>query len=138
MSPAVSASRARSAISPCRAARRRSPSLSADFARATGTERAEAPDPRTLAERAASGDADAEAAFARYEERLGRVIGLLCTLLEPDVIVLGGGVSNVARIAPNAARRALPHVFGDRMETKVLRNVHGDASGVRGAARLWA
>jgi fructokinase len=113
------------------------PSLSADFARATGTPRAGAPDPRALAERAAAGDADAEAAFDRYEERLGRVIGLLCTLLEPDVIVLGGGVSNVARIATGAARRALPHVFGDRMETKVLRNVHGDASGVRGAARLW-
>ncbi len=113
------------------------PALSADFARAAGLPRAEAPDAATLAAHAAAGDPAAGAAFDRFEERLGRVIGMLCTLLEPDVIVLGGGVSNVARIAQGAAARAVPHVFGDRMETRVLRNVHGDASGVRGAARLW-
>jgi fructokinase len=110
------------------------PSLSADFARATGLPPADAP---TLAAAAARGEPAASAAFDRYEERLGRLIGLLCNLLEPDLIVLGGGVSNVDRIAANAPARALPHVFGGRMETRVLRGLHGDASGVRGAARLW-
>lgn len=113
------------------------PSLAADFARETGIGRDAAPDARALAERAAAGDAAAEAALGRYEERLGRALAMLVNILEPDVIVLGGGLSNLARIYVNTPSLIAPHVFGDRLETALLRNAHGDSSGVRGAARLW-
>jgi fructokinase len=111
--------------------------LSADYARATGTDRESAPDARALAVMAETADADAEAALARYESRLARFLGMLITVIEPDVIVLGGGVSNVARLYDTVPPLIPPHVFGGVTETRLLRNVHGDSSGVRGAARLW-
>jgi fructokinase len=111
--------------------------LSADFARATGTDREGAPDARALAAMAEAGDVDAEAALARYESRLARFLGMLVTVIEPDVVVLGGGVSNVARLYDTVPPLIPPHVFGGVTETRLLRNVHGDSSGVRGAARLW-
>ncbi|TVQ57697.1 MAG: ROK family protein [Rhodobacteraceae bacterium] len=111
--------------------------LSADYARAAGIARDAAPDARALAEMAADGDAEAEAALARYESRLARLCGVLVNVVEPDVIVLGGGVSNVARLYDAVAPQLPAHVFGGACETRILRNVHGDSSGVRGAARLW-
>ncbi|MGF1659904.1 MAG: ROK family protein [Rubrimonas sp.] len=111
------------------------PSLGADYARAAGL--ATAPDPRAIAARAEAGEAQAEAALARYVERLARVLGMLANLIEPDVVVLGGGVSNIDRIRRDAEPLVAAHVFGGATDMRLLRNVHGDSSGVRGAARLW-
>ena len=72
----------------------------------------------------------------RYEDRLGRSLAVLVNVLDPDVIVLGGGLSNVARLYENVPRLIEPHVFGERFNTRLVPNVHGDSSGVRGAAWL--
>jgi fructokinase len=87
--------------------------------------------------RAASGDARCEAALARYEERLARALASVVNVLDPDVIVLGGGLSNVDRLYANVTRLWLPYVFSDLVSTRLVRHVHGDSSGVRGAAWLW-
>jgi len=108
--------------------------LAADFTRVTGRAVADA---RALADLAEGGDAQALAAFDRYEERLGRALAMVVNLIEPDAFVFGGGVSNVARIYANTPALMAPHVFGGVCETRLLRNAHGDSSGVRGAARLW-
>ncbi|PIY75101.1 MAG: fructokinase, partial [Rhodobacterales bacterium CG_4_10_14_0_8_um_filter_70_9] len=96
-----------------------------------------AADARAVAALAEAGDAQASAAFDRYEERLGRALAMVVNLIEPDAFVFGGGVSNVARIYANTPALMTPHVFGGVCETRLLRNAHGDSSGVRGAARLW-
>jgi fructokinase len=86
---------------------------------------------------AARGDPAAAATMARYTSRLGRALAAVVNVLDPDVVVLGGGMSNVAGLA-EAAAAALPrHVFSDAVATRVVRNRHGDSSGVRGAAWLW-
>jgi fructokinase len=72
-----------------------------------------------------------------YEERLARALAGVINILDPDVIVLGGGVSNVARLYDNVPKLWTRHVFSDRVTTRLARNVHGDSSGVRGAAWLW-
>jgi len=109
------------------------PGLVADYLRASG-EQLEAPE---IAARAARGDARCEAALERYEERLARALASVINLLDPDAIVLGGGMSNVERLYVNVPRRWSAYVFSDVVATRLLRNVHGDASGVRGAAWLW-
>ena len=73
----------------------------------------------------------------RYEERLARALASVINVLDPDVIVLGGGVSNVARLYDNVPRRWAQFVFSDAVATRLLPPTHGDASGVRGAAWLW-
>lgn len=108
--------------------------LAAEFTRVTGRPAADA---RAVADLAEAGDAQALAAFDRYEERLGRALAMVVNLIEPDAFVFGGGVSNVARIYANTPALMAPHVFGGVCETRLLRNAHGDSSGVRGAARLW-
>jgi len=91
---------------------------------------------------AASGDAGAAATLARYHDRLSRALASLINVLDPDVVVLGGGMSNIAGL-PEATCALLPrHVFAvgassDPIATRVLRAAHGDSSGVRGAAWLW-
>ncbi|MEM6465666.1 MAG: ROK family protein [Pseudomonadota bacterium] len=110
------------------------PSLAADHARVTGGDGSlTAPDIVALAE---AGDGDANATLARFEDRLGRSLALIVNLIDPDVIVMGGGLSNVTRFYDTVPAKIEPHVFGDRFRTKFVRNVHGDASGVRGAAWL--
>jgi fructokinase len=85
----------------------------------------------------AEGDTHAVAALRRYEDRLARSLAGVINLLDPDAIVLGGGMSNLPGL-PSAVTALLPrHVFSDRVVTSVLLNVHGDSSGVRGAAWLW-
>lgn len=83
------------------------------------------------------GEPPAIAAFDRYVSRLGRGLAVICDLLDPEVIVLGGGVSNVSelyeRLPPVIAR----HVFSDGWEGQIAPALHGDSSGVRGAAWLW-
>jgi fructokinase len=83
------------------------------------------------------GGAADEGAIARYESRLARALAGVVNLLDPDVIVLGGGVSNVDRLYANVPRLWGTHVFSDHVATRLARHVHGDSSGVRGAAWLW-
>ena len=76
-------------------------------------------------------------ALDRYIQRLARALAGVINLLDPDVIVLGGGMSNIERLYAEVPRRWLRHVFSDHVATRLVRNVHGDSSGVRGAAWLW-
>ncbi|HVC11098.1 MAG TPA: ROK family protein [Burkholderiales bacterium] len=94
-------------------------------------------DPPRIAARAAEGDPDCEATLARYEERLARALGSVINVLDPDVIVLGGGMSNLARLYEGVPRLWSRYVFSDHVATRLARNAHGDSSGVRGAAWLW-
>jgi len=87
-----------------------------------------------LARDGGAGDA---AAMARYEARLARALAVVVNILDPDVIVLGGGVSNQERLYANVPRLWTPYVFSDRVDTRLAKHVHGDSSGVRGAAWLW-
>ncbi|HET7670827.1 MAG TPA: ROK family protein [Burkholderiales bacterium] len=100
------------------------PGLARDYEQATG-ERLE---PQAIA---------ALPFFARYEERLARSLAGVINVLDPDVIVLGGGMSNVRRLYTEVPRLWTRHVFSDHVATRLARNVHGDSSGVRGAAWLW-
>jgi predicted NBD/HSP70 family sugar kinase len=94
-------------------------------------------DPAQIIAQAESGDAACEAALARYEERLARALASVINLLDPDVIVLGGGLSNAERLYRNVPARWGPYVYSDSVATPLVKAKHGDASGVRGAARLW-
>jgi fructokinase len=76
-------------------------------------------------------------ALGRYEERLARALASVINVLDPDVIVLGGGMSNVERLYTEVPRLWSKHVFSDHVATRLARNAHGDSSGVRGAAWLW-
>lgn len=109
------------------------PGLERDFLRATG----EPAISRDIVARAAIGDAACAAALARYEERLARSLAHVINILDPDVIVLGGGMSNVERLYAHVPQMWGAWVFSDRVDTRLARNVHGDSSGVRGAAWLW-
>jgi fructokinase len=73
----------------------------------------------------------------RYEERLARSLAGVINVLDPDVIVLGGGLSNIDRLYASVPRLWKPHVFSDHVATRLAKHVHGDSSGVRGAAWLW-
>jgi fructokinase len=86
---------------------------------------------------AAAGDAACSATLARYEDRLARALAHVINLLDPDVIVLGGGMSNIERLYERVPLSWGHWVFSDRVDTRLLRNWHGDSSGVRGAAWLW-
>lgn len=86
---------------------------------------------------AAAGDARAEEALDRYAGRLARALGHVINLIDPDVIVLGGGLSNIDRLYTDVPAQWGQWVFSDRVETPLRRAWHGDSSGVRGAARLW-
>jgi predicted NBD/HSP70 family sugar kinase len=90
-----------------------------------------------IAARAAHGDATARAALARYEERLARALAMVINLLDPAIIVLGGGVSNIASLCRTVPKLWAVHIFSDGVATPIARAAHGDSSGVRGAARLW-
>jgi fructokinase len=86
---------------------------------------------------AAAGDANCEATLERYEQRLARALALVINILDPDAIVLGGGLSNIDRLYDNVPELWRAHVFSDHVATRLLKNHHGDSSGVRGAAWLW-
>jgi fructokinase len=110
------------------------PGLSRDHARQSG-ERADA---MSIAAAAGSGDPAAQASLGRYEERLARALASVINVLDPDVVVLGGGLSHVERLYTHVPRLWRTHVFSDQVQTVLARPHHGDASGVRGAAWLWA
>ena len=82
-------------------------------------------------------DAEAAACVARYEHRLARALASVINLLDPDAIVLGGGMSNVLALYDRVPARWTPWVFSDVVLTPLRRAMHGDSSGVRGAAWLW-
>jgi len=108
------------------------PALAADHARVTG-ESDEAP---SIMARAAQGAPAAVESLARYVDRLARSLALLIDVVDPDVIVLGGGMSNVEALYAAVPERWGRFVFSDRVDTKLVRAAHGDSSGVLGAARL--
>ncbi len=83
------------------------------------------------------GDTAAGATMVRYEERLARALAHVINLLDPDVIVLGGGLSNIDRLYTNVPAQWGKWVFSDRVDTRLVQHMHGDSSGVRGAAWLW-
>jgi fructokinase len=92
--------------------------------------------PRIVAA-AANGDAACEQSLTQYEDRLARALAQVINVLDPDAIVLGGGMSNIARLYQNVPKLWGQYVFSDRVDTRLLQNRHGDSSGVRGAAWLW-
>jgi fructokinase len=84
-----------------------------------------------------AGDREATAAMERFEDRLSRGLAQVINILDPDVIVIGGGVSRVKRIYQELPRKLKKYVFGGEASTPVLPAMYGDSSGVRGAAWLW-
>jgi len=90
-----------------------------------------------LPARAAAGDQRAQAALARHADRLARALAMIANILDPDVIVLGGGLSNMAHLYRDVPGLMARHGFGDVARTPVVQAKHGDSSGVFGAARLW-
>ena len=94
-------------------------------------------EPPQIAERAANGEKQAVALFESWLDRFARALASIVNILDPDVIVLGGGLSNMAALKRDLNQRIAPYVFSDRADTTIRNAVHGDSSGVRGAAWLW-
>ncbi|HPK72981.1 MAG TPA: ROK family protein [Vicinamibacterales bacterium] len=109
------------------------PGMARDHAAATG----ESIGSEEVAARAGRGDAAAEATLRRYEHRMARSLAAIINVLDPDVIVLGGGLSKLGRLYANVPGLWGEWVFSDRVDTRLVPPRHGDASGVRGAAWLW-
>jgi fructokinase len=109
------------------------PGLSRDFQQATGRSSSAA----EIGAWAESGDVAAEACLLRYEDRMARALASVINVLDPDVIVLGGGLSNLRRLYDTVPRLWGAHVFSGTVATQLVPPAHGDSSGVRGAARLW-
>jgi fructokinase len=94
-------------------------------------------DASSIPERAAAGEARAQAALARHADRVSRGLAQIINFLDPDAIVIGGGLSNMGHLYTEVPRLLPRHVIADSVITPILRNKHGDSSGVRGAAWLW-
>jgi fructokinase len=109
------------------------PGFELDYVRLGGARRSS----RDIVAAAAAGEHHAVEALRRYEDRLARGLAAVVNLLDPDAIVLGGGMSNLPGLAPAAATLLPRYVFSDSVLTRVVPNRHGDSSGVRGAAWLW-
>ncbi len=90
-----------------------------------------------IAELAARGDAHATAVFDEFLDRFARAIAHLVNILDPDTIVLGGGLSNIDLLYRELPKRVESYAFAPEGETRIVKNMHGDSSGVRGAAWLW-
>jgi predicted NBD/HSP70 family sugar kinase len=109
------------------------PALARDYAESGGA----SVTAEEVAARATAGEAPAIAALERYEDRMARALGSVINLLDPDVIVLGGGLSNIDRLYHRVPELWSPYIFSDVVVTRLVRAQHGDSSGVRGAAWLW-
>jgi fructokinase len=109
------------------------PGLEADYARRSGTRLAS----QDIVGAAQAGDVQAVRALGRYTDRLARALAAVINLLDPDAIVLGGGMSNLPDLAPAVSALLPRYLFSDTVLTEVVPNLHGDSSGVRGAAWLW-
>jgi fructokinase len=97
----------------------------------------EALSPEAIVAAAEAGNRPARLALRRYADRLARALAHVVNILDPHVIVLGGGMSNIAALYDEIPARWGAYVFSDTVETRLARHAHGDASGVRGAAWLW-
>lgn len=93
--------------------------------------------PESILIGASRGDEDCEATLQRYENRMARSLASVINILDPDIIVLGGGMSNINRLYKNVPRLWGNYVFSDSVDTLLVPPKHGDSSGVRGAALLW-
>lgn len=111
------------------------PGVARDYATLTGHDGVGVPE---IVARAAAGEAAAEAALQRFFARFGRALAVVINILDPDAIVLGGGLSNLQRLYTEGVAQVQRHVFNDELRTLILPNRHGDSSGVRGAAQLWS
>ena len=110
------------------------PAFERDFERVAGRSLRSA----EIVAAATAGDADAEAALEHLEDRIARGLSTVVDIVDPDVIVLGGGVSRIDRVySGSVSTRLRDYGFGGGVETPIRRNLHGDSSGVRGAAWLW-
>lgn len=109
------------------------PGFESDHARLTGNQESTI----RVAERFESGDSGAIDSLHRLADRIARGLASVMNILDPDVIVLGGGLSNIDALYTLVPERLPLYVFSDRVDVPVLRNVHGDSGGVRGAAWLW-
>lgn len=87
--------------------------------------------------KADSGDKRAERLVNEFLQRFGQAMATVINILDPDAIVMGGGLSNIDHLYTRGAKEVMGHVFNDELRTRLLRNKHGDSSGVRGAAQLW-
>lgn len=90
-----------------------------------------------IAANAEAGDANAAFSLDQYADRMARALATVINILDPGVIVLGGGLSNIEALYPRVPELWKKYVFSDRVDTQLVRNQHGDSSGVRGAAWLW-
>ena len=104
-----------------------------DYARASGRELRG----KEIIAAAEAGEVEALAALDRLEDRMARGLAVMVDVLDPDVIVLGGGLSNVVSLYPAVMRKLRDYPFGGGVDTPIVRAMHGDSSGVRGAAWLW-
>jgi len=109
------------------------PGLAADLLRATGRDLA----PQQIVAASAAHDPEAEAALRRYEDRMARALAGVINLLDPEVIVLGGGLSNIDRLYREVPELIGRYLFSDGTHINLRPPVHGDSSGGRGAAWLW-
>ena len=109
------------------------PSMAADHFRASGQQI----NATEIVAQAQAGDAACEATLQRYEQRLARALAGVINIIDPEVIVLGGGLSNVARWYDSVPKLWGRHVFSDHIATRLAPPKYGDSSGVRGAAWLW-
>ncbi|MGV7032836.1 ROK family protein [Methylobacterium symbioticum] len=110
------------------------PGLAADHLRRTGA----VAGGEAIVAAMRAGDADAQATFAAYLDRLGRSVAYVVNILDPDMIVVGGGLSRLPELIDGLPAATAPHVFSDTFDTPIRASLHGDASGVRGAAWLWS
>jgi len=108
--------------------------LEKDYERANGAKL----DGEAIVAAALDGDRAAQATLDRHASRLGRALAMIVNILDPDVVVLGGGLSQLKHLYDVAPQLAAPYIFADHANLKLVPPKHGDASGVRGAARLWA
>jgi fructokinase len=109
------------------------PGLQADFERYTSRRCT----PESIVADAERGDAEARTALVRYTNRMARALASVINVLDPDVIVLGGGMSNISALYEQVPRAWQPFVFSDTVNTRLVPATHGASSGVRGAAWLW-
>ena len=109
------------------------PGLSRDYSTATGTSAT----PEEILAAADRGESGAALSLERYEDRFARALASVINVLDPEVIVLGGGLSNIDRLYTTLPPRLGAYVFSDIVVTRIVRALHGDSSGVRGAAWLW-
>lgn len=109
------------------------PGLARDYAAQSGTQTTA----EDIVRRYRAGEQSAVAALERYFDRFGRALSVVVNILDPNVIVLGGGMSNIDELYEIGRDRLARYVFNDELRTPIRRNLHGDSSGVRGAAQLW-